>query len=117
MGNRFLRGLMCYLGCVRWLCRPFRGHARSHRYFTLEGVIPVGAGLPAKGPGGCVEKGQEEPPAPADRLFAGSVALAPRDAQALAAFPQALAADPELASQLGFGHVVLVFEHLSLIHI
>ena len=43
--------------------------------------------------------------------LAGSPALAPRDAQALATFPQALAADAELAGQLGLGHVVLVFEN------
>ncbi|PLU86119.1 hypothetical protein CXG45_19115 [Pseudomonas plecoglossicida] len=35
-----------------WLCRPLRGHARSHRYCTgvENGATPVGAGAPAKGP-------------------------------------------------------------------
>ncbi|RNF84587.1 hypothetical protein EFK07_22235 [Pseudomonas putida] len=34
------------------LCRPLRGHARSHRYCTAckAAVIPVGAGSPAKRP-------------------------------------------------------------------
>ena len=33
-----------------------------------------------------------------------------RDAQALAALPQTLAADAELVRQLGFGHVVLMLQ-------
>ncbi|PYB90643.1 hypothetical protein DMX12_27580 [Pseudomonas sp. MB-090624] len=35
-----------------WLCRPFRGHARSHRYSaSLRAcAVPVGAGKPAKRP-------------------------------------------------------------------
>ncbi|MDH4550506.1 hypothetical protein E8E68_11270 [Pseudomonas sp. BN607] len=42
---------------VEWIAcrqaRPFRGHARSHRYSTgLKSCdVPVGAGVPAKGPG------------------------------------------------------------------
>lgn len=34
-----------------------------------------------------------------------------RNAEALAAFPQALAADAQFACQLGFGHMLLMFEH------
>ncbi len=47
----------------------------------------------------------------AGSAFAGGPALAPRDTQALTTFPQAFAADTELAGQLGLGHVVLVFEY------
>src|SRR5690349_4436089 len=43
--------------------------------------------------------------------LAGHPGLAPWNAQALTAFPQAFATDPELASQLGFGHVVLMLEN------
>ena len=42
--------------------------------------------------------------------FAGDSAFAAWDAQALTAFPEALAADAQFASQFGLGHVVLVFE-------
>ena len=37
---------------VHSLYRPLRGHARSHRYSTALRPcdIPVGAGMPAKGP-------------------------------------------------------------------
>ena len=42
--------------------------------------------------------------------FAAAAFLA-FDAQTLTAFPQAFATDTEFACQLGFGHVVLVFEN------
>src|SRR5690606_15380494 len=40
--------------------------------------------------------------------------LLARNAQALTAFPEALAADAQLVGQLGFGHMLLVFQHKML---
>src|SRR5258708_2775356 len=47
---------------------------------------------------------------PPGSALAGHAGLAPWNAQALAPFPQALAADAEFARQLSLGHVVLVLE-------
>lgn len=46
----------------------------------------------------------------APSTFAGNPGLAPWNAQALAPFPQALAAYAQLARQFGLGHVVLMLK-------
>ena len=46
----------------------------------------------------------------APSAFAGNPGLAPWNAQALAPFPQALAADAQFAGQFGLGHMVLMLK-------
>ena len=63
-------------------------------------------GVVTDAPGFCYERC-----AGGNKLPGGATGLAPRNAQALTAFPQAFAADAELARQFGLGHVVLMLEH------